>query len=190
MDETSLPIDQLWKEILFLSDQGIFVVVISDSVGCAGLCKMVAWLLILLASVSIRGEASLSVRRVTWAPVLECVPIQSLDNDIPLVEPDDLLDSLAVYDDYDESNRVKKDEKWKLRMFKREEENYEDEDEDEAMLMNKRGQPWKMRMFKKSHPWAVKMYKEGCQSRKKRSKKIKNRFILFFSIMATDTKGK
>ena len=106
------------------------------------------------------------------------------------MEPDDLLDSLAVYDDYDESNRVKKDEKWKLRMFKREEENYEDEDEDEAMLMNKRGQPWKMRMFKKSHPWAVKMYKEGCQSRKKRSKKIKNRFILFFSIMATDTKGK
>ena len=46
-------------------------------------------------------------------------------------------------------------------MFKREDENYEDEEDD--LTMDKRGEPWRMRMFKKSHPWTIKMYK-GIQS--------------------------
>lgn len=72
------------------------------------------------------------------------------------------MNSLAkLDDDYDESLRTKKDQKWKLRMFKREDENYEDEEDD--LTMDKRGEPWKMRMFKKSHPWTIKMYK-GIQS--------------------------
>ena len=121
---------------------------------------MVATLLILIACVSIRGNSlSIIYNLITGVSVLECVPIASLENDIPVVSTDDIIETLArLDDDYDESLRVKKDEKWKLRMFKRDDENYEDQDQDE-ILLDKKSQPWKMRMFKKSHPWSMKMYK-------------------------------
>ena len=80
-----------------------------------------------------------------------------MESDIPAVSTDDLIETLAsLDDDYDESLRVKKDEKWKLRMFKRDE-NYEEDEDD--IFMDKRSQPWKMRMFKKSKPWSLKIYK-------------------------------
>ena len=120
---------------------------------------MVATLLILIACVSIRGNSLSTICNIiTGLSVLECLPLDSLEPDIPVLSPDDLIETLArLDDDYDESLRVKKDEKWKMRMFKRDDENYE-EDQDET-FMDKRSQPWKMRMFKKSHPWSMKMYK-------------------------------
>ena len=97
-----------------------------------------------------------------------------METDIPVVSTDDLIETLArLEDDYDESLRVKKDEKWKLRMFKREDENYE-EDQEDQILLDKRSQPWKMRMFKKMYkryplyyrselakksPWKMRMFK-------------------------------
>jgi len=89
--------------------------------------------------------------------IIVSIPLESMDKDVDSQR--DIFDVVEEFSD-DYSEELKNKRKWQMRMFKRDSDDGEVDEDYIDNNMNKRGQPWKMRMFKRSRdPWKMRMFK-------------------------------